>query len=710
VFTLQFFEDIRASIASENNTPTPSADVSDSTRFEQAASETTDCTGGDHDLPPTYIPEHIETLFEENSLGEIEQWLEDGGDLSFTFKDKEYSLAYHERRDKIYALNERDRKVDRRVEFDSERTVEGFIEIGGLKGLNHRNRLYIGVDPENNLVMIEAPAKLLGKYKDRDQLETLLTQGTTHYKKALSESDPGGGGPAAPDGTDLYIFDEQGIHHDLVVDTAKYFAGDSIQIESVQVTPSTYSDDPLTVPELAQSRQAVADLAQETSNLLTAHFPEWETNAAVSSVVSGLEQSAQDFADGTETIGDYLLIQDTLTFLRLSGSSEIQEQSQTLNVSAQDILSIHRENYPSGDPIIDAINEGSLDMNTSPVRLYVFQQTPDSVHFTEGYSQALMSLFNLSQQLSQLTSDQAAELFFSQPLIGAENLAERVLEDGLRESGLTNESGEIVPVPGFEEDAQPVRVINLSLGSSINAIDPVVPVFELLDIFPPRVESTFHQSLGQHLPEDMIQALNDGTLSVSDAAKTSMANAMTKMLNDPESTVAQSVHAINEQTTARVDELIDANIIVVMSSGNEANDYPGTLPDASVNILATDNMVIVGASDDNNTPEIEDDVLADFSSSGADFVMDGVDVPSTNGEPRTGTSFSAPTFSAWLALAIDEHPDLSASDILNILKDPTRVGSLFVDIEETAEDGLGILLGEALSDAFSDYDPNQYPV
>ena len=130
------------------------------------------------------------------------------------------------------------------------------------------------------------------------------------------------------------------------------------------------------------------------------------------------------------------------------------------------------------------------------------------------------------------------------------------------------------------------------------------------------------------------------------------------------------VHACNEA--------VNAGLTVVVAAGNSGPSKktilsPGNSP----------NVITVGAIDDNKTPELNDDTIADFSSRGPtksgykkpDVVAPGVDITSlSNTNPDgyktlSGTSMATPFVSGSIALMYNKNKNLSPSIIKGNLMD-----------------------------------------
>lgn len=149
-----------------------------------------------------------------------------------------------------------------------------------------------------------------------------------------------------------------------------------------------------------------------------------------------------------------------------------------------------------------------------------------------------------------------------------------------------------------------------------------------------------------------------------------------------------------------VSKAIDKGLIVVAAAGNsgpKANTIlsPGISP----------KVITVGAVDDKNTPNIDDDTIADFSSRGPtreglqkpDLVAPGVNIKSlsniTNDRYTTlsGTSMATPLISGSIALLMSRNKNLSHNDIKNKL-----MNSCIALNESKDKQGAGILSLEKL--------------
>lgn len=491
----------------------------------------------------------------------------------------------------------------------------------------------------------------------------------------------GGGQPPQPpqrdDGTDVYVIDSLGDHGQDVTSVVQATAGADIDVALSGLPGINDFDLPTT---RADSAVIVNENVQALKGSLETAFVDQPGQAAlqdpgIQDVLAGLDEAMANFENGTETLSDFLMVEESLTLLQFIDPVA----AQNLQFQLTSATNYHLNNFSDGADVQQLLN-GSLTL-TPDTRLNIGNQQT-------GYDVVTATLESFAQQYHAQDISQLGSLYGQIAALTVGGVTAD-LQNGLALSGLVDAQGQAVPVAGFGPDEQPVRVANVSAGVSLADIVAGSAESRLLSLFPPPENSVMGQS---------IAALNPGggTLSI-DAA---IANSALQQMNDP-STIAGQLYADNlAAQEAYVQSLLDANIIIVAAAGNSGDRIPDADPEASRNLLVSDSMISVGASNAQGTANLDDDTLAGFSSAGADFVAEGENLQH-QGEILNGTSFSAPIVSGLIARIAEDYPDLSAEEILAILLDPANRDVLFADIEGTEQDGLGVIREDALDQVFA---------
>lgn len=142
---------------------------------------------------------------------------------------------------------------------------------------------------------------------------------------------------------------------------------------------------------------------------------------------------------------------------------------------------------------------------------------------------------------------------------------------------------------------------------------------------------------------------------------------------------ASGVKSKYDPLVMAVEKLWDNGIVVVAAAGNEG-PYLSTIssPGSSAKIIT------VACSDDKGTPNISDDVIAEFSSRGPsyfsklkpDLAAPGVNIMSlsTGGGyvQMSGTSMSTPIISGCCALLLEKYPELTPEEVKRKLMSNTN--------------------------------------
>jgi len=117
----------------------------------------------------------------EHLKDHIKETLDSGDCYHFSFNDKDYYLEKNSENGKYQAYTQSGTLIDDTVQIDTDYTVEGFVEVGGLAGLKDGERLYIGTTPDGVNTMITYSAELDANDAvgpEGSHLETLLQKGT----------------------------------------------------------------------------------------------------------------------------------------------------------------------------------------------------------------------------------------------------------------------------------------------------------------------------------------------------------------------------------------------------------------------------------------------------------------------------------------------------------------------------------------------------
>lgn len=104
--------------------------------------------------PPAQAPAY------QMSDVEIQNLLDSGEDYVFSFNAEQYTLRKDMNSGRYMAFNAAGDVVDSAVQIQNGLTVAGFVEVGGLPGLDSGDRLYIGMEPSGTFSMIIGPASL----------------------------------------------------------------------------------------------------------------------------------------------------------------------------------------------------------------------------------------------------------------------------------------------------------------------------------------------------------------------------------------------------------------------------------------------------------------------------------------------------------------------------------------------------------------------
>jgi len=491
--------------------------------------------------------------------------------------------------------------------------------------------------------------------------------------------------PARDDGTDVYVIDSLGDHGMDVASVAQSAAGQGVDV-ALSGLPGIIDAD---IPETRAESSAVVNenVALLKGSLETVFVNQLGAGASkqdpgVQSILVGLDEAMDNFEDGTESFSDYLMIEESLTLLQFTDPLAADAFQYQLTSAT----TYHLNNFSDSPDVQDFIN-GNLTLTPESRLAFGAEHT--------GYKDVTATLESFAQQYHALDVSDLGDIYGQIAALTVGGITSD-LKGGLGLAGLVDAQGNPVPVPGFGANEQPVRVANVSAGVSVANIVAGSAEARLLNLFPPPGDSLLGQS---------IASTNPGGQPISIEA--AIANSALQQMNDP-TTAAGLIYAENVAAQeAYVKSLLDANIIIVAAAGNSGGSIPGADSAVSRNLLVSDSMISVGASNAQGTADdLTDDTLAGFSSFGADFVAEGENLQH-DVDILNGTSFSAPHVSGLIARIAEQYPDLSADQILSVIFDPANRDVLFEDIEGTIQDGLGIIRDDALDQVFANSIPTK---
>lgn len=235
-------------------------------------------------------------------------------------------------------------------------------------------------------------------------------------------------------------------------------------------------------------------------------------------------------------------------------------------------------------------------------------------------------------------------------------------------------------------------MVSGSLGGNISGVAPKVKIHSYNAFGTKEIDQILEKVVEQKLNGDNdIKVVN---ISLGFNAK---------MLSDP------NIQAIVERFDKAAKMANKLGITVVVASGNDGRDMPipglGTL-----NLLClSENIISVGATNSNGTPDDpSDDTRAEFSSypdenfrRQLDVMAPGFEVtlPYTGGSYKTvdGTSFAAPFVAGLVALMYQVNPDISPAKVKAILKETaTKLQSVPENMQGSGEVNPIVAVVEAL--------------
>ncbi|WP_303673417.1 S8 family serine peptidase [Vampirovibrio chlorellavorus] len=310
---------------------------------------------------------------------------------------------------------------------------------------------------------------------------------------------------------------------------------------------------------------------------------------------------------------------------------------------AQSVMEVYRRYNPNGAAALEGINDTAQDGPAS----------------TRAKSAPAAPKLNSQQALDELIDTGATD---------ALNVFSREIDQVVRDGKGT--------------------VINGSLGFSRNEL--YIDTLHALQANP---------ALAQYVglkPSDIqnLDVNKDGVTTVTEPVANAISTYVDNRLDAPDSAFQQA----RARYQASTRNAAQSGVAVVVAAGNEhaLNEvFPRATPGGDTNFLAQSADVIsVAASDDQNTPQLQDDTIGSFSSWGdgaynPTIATDGVGVETQFG-PQDGTSFAAPKVAAIIARMQQQNPNLSVAQLKAILQQTA------VDTQaDPLAEGAGILNPEA---------------
>lgn len=288
---------------------------------------------------------------------------------------------------------------------------------------------------------------------------------------------------------------------------------------------------------------------------------------------------------------------------------------------AQSVMEVYKRYNPNGAAVFQGIDDGSQEGAAS----------------TQGDSEPSVPKLKTQQALNEFIDTGATDAF---------NVFSQEIDQTVNKGKAT--------------------VINGSLGYSRNEV--YIDTLHALQANP---------SLATYLglkPSDIqnLEVDKDGVTTVTDTVANAISTYVDNRLDAPGSVFQKAREEY--QTSTR--NAAQHGVAVVVAAGNEhdLNEvFPRSNPGGDTNFLAQSQDVIsVAASDDQDTPQLQDDTIGSFSSWGdgtynPTIATDGVGVKTKFGE-QDGTSFASPKAAAIIARMQQQNPNLSVAQIKAILQ------------------------------------------